>query len=177
MSRRPNKRPSQEKAPGPSNASATAEMTIPNATSLTSCTNRADAGNHERAIPRKQIPISSPAIGVRNPAVNNTPPMIRTTPSIRSSEEEPDGPEKYNTPAAAAARPTATRNSNSPMPGLPPGKVEYSLCSANLPDAPWENLGPQKIRRYAAGLKSHFAASFCTTFEVLVFAAGYFTAR
>ena len=94
ISRRPNKRPSREKAPGPSNASATAEMIIPNAISLTSCRNQAGAGNHERAIPRKHIPITSPASGVRNPAASDTPPMIRTTPSIDFSEEEPDGPEK-----------------------------------------------------------------------------------
>jgi hypothetical protein len=145
--------------------------------SLTSFRNQAGAGNHERAIPRKQIPISSPAIGARNPALSNVPLMVKSRPSIHFPEEDPDGPEKYNTPPVAAARPTATRNSNSPMPGLPPGKVEYSLCSANLPDASSETWDNKKIRGCAAAMKSHFAASFCTTFEVFVLAAGYFTAR
>jgi hypothetical protein len=48
------------------------------------------------------------------------------------SKEVADGPERYRIPAAAAAKPTAARKSNKPMPGLPPGNVEYSLCSAYL---------------------------------------------
>src|SRR5216683_1099618 len=98
ISRRPNRRPSREKAPGPSSASATAAIIIP---------------------------------------------------------------------AAAAERPTAARNSSRPTPGLPPGNVEYSLCSANLPGAHKET-GQLKVRGYARRLKSHIAESFCTTFEVLV---------
>src|SRR5258707_7744932 len=59
ISRRPNRRPSTEKAPGPSNASATAATVIPEATSLTSCKAHQGVGNQESAIPRKQNPASS----------------------------------------------------------------------------------------------------------------------
>jgi hypothetical protein len=69
-------------------------MIIPDATNLTSCKNQAGAGNHEKAIPRKHIPISSPASGVRNPAASDTPPMISTTPSNDFPEDELGGPEK-----------------------------------------------------------------------------------
>ena len=135
ISRRPNRRPSREKAPGPSNASATAAIVIPEATSLTSCKAHQGVGNQESAIPRKQNPISSTAIGVRNPAVRAVPLMIKTRPSSHFSKDELNGPATQKIPAAAAERPTATRNNSRPTPGLPPGNVEYSLCRANLPGA------------------------------------------
>ena len=136
ISRRPNRRPSSEKAPGPSNASATAVIVIANATSLASCKAQEGAGNQENAIPRKQIPTSNPAIGVRNPAARAVPLMIKTSPRNHFSENDVNGPERQEIPPAAAKRPTAVRKSRRPMPGLPPGNVEYSLCSANLPGAP-----------------------------------------
>ena len=138
ISRRPNSRPSREKAPGPSNAIATVVMIIPKATSLPSCKPQEGAGNHERAIPRKHNPAKSPAYGVRNPIARAAPPIVNAKPTNHFSKEGLDGPERYRTPTAAAARPTATRNSNKPMPGLPPGNVEYNLCSAYLPCAPSE---------------------------------------
>ena len=167
ISRRPNRRPSREKAPGPSSASATAAIIIPAANSLTSCKAHEGVGNQESAIPRKQNPTSSTAIGVRNPAVSTVPLTIKTRPSSHFSKDELNGPERQKIPPAAAERPTAARNSSRPTPGLPPGNVEYSLCSANLPGAHKET-GQLKVRGYARRLKSHIAESFCTTFEVLV---------
>jgi hypothetical protein len=135
ISRRPNRRPSREKAPGPSNASATAAIVIPEATSLTSCKDQEGVGNQESAKPRKQSPTSSTAIGVRNPTVRAAPLVIKTTPSSHFSKDEWNGPATQKIPAAAAERPTAARNNSRPTPGLPPGNVEYSLCRANLPGA------------------------------------------
>jgi hypothetical protein len=135
ISRRPNSRPSREKAPGPSRASATAAIIIPAANSLTSCKAPEGVANQESAMPRKQNPTSSTAIGVRNPAVSALPLTINTRPSSHFSKDELNGPERQEIPPAAAERPTAARNNSSPRPGLPPGNVEYSLCSANLPGA------------------------------------------
>jgi hypothetical protein len=132
ISRRPNKRPSREKAPGPSNAIATAVMIIPKATSLASCKPQEGGGNHEKAIPRKHIPTRSPAYGVRNPIARAAPPIVKVKPASHLSNEGLDVPERYKTPTAVAASPTAARNNNKPMPGLPPGNVEYNLCSAYL---------------------------------------------
>jgi len=167
ISRRPNSRPSKEKAPGPSNASATAVIIIPEAISLTPCKVQEGVGNQESAMPRKQNPTSRAAIGVRNPAVRAVPLMIKTRPSSNFSEDELKGPERQKIPPAAAERPTAARRNSKPTPGLPPGNVEYNLCSANLPGA-HKNVGQRTIRRCAWRLKSHIAASFCTTFEVSV---------
>src|ERR1700730_2639674 len=87
ISRRPNKRPSREKAPGPSNASAAAVMMIPKATSLASCKPQKGAGNHERAIPRKHSPTKRPANGVKNPAARAAPLVIKTKPSNHLPEK------------------------------------------------------------------------------------------
>ena len=84
----------EKKTPGPSNASAIAETIIPKAISLTSCSTQAGAGDHERAIPRKHIPISSPTSGVRNPAASAAPLTIKTRPSIHFPENELDDPGK-----------------------------------------------------------------------------------
>lgn len=94
ISRRPNKRPSREKAPGPSNARATAVIIIPKASSLTSCMFQEDAGNHEKAIPRKHSPTRSPANGVKNPAARAAPPDIKTKPSNHLAEDGLAGPER-----------------------------------------------------------------------------------
>ena len=132
ISRRPNMRPSRENAPGPSNAIATAVIIIPKDTSLASCKPQKGAGNHEKAIPRKHSPTKRPAYGVRNPIARATPATVRTKPITPFSKEVSGGPERYRTPAEAAAKPTAARKSNKPIPGLPPGNVEYNLCSAYL---------------------------------------------
>jgi hypothetical protein len=94
ISRRPNKRPSREKAPGPSNARATAVIIIPKATSLASCMLQGDAGNHERAIPRKHSPTRSPANGVKNPAARAAPLDIKTKPSNHLAEDGLAEPER-----------------------------------------------------------------------------------
>ncbi len=138
ISRRPNKRPSRENAPGPSNPIATAVMIIPKATSLVSCKLQEGAGNHEKAIPRKHAPTKTPAYGVRNPIARAAPPMVNVKPANHLSKEGLEVPERYSPPTAVEASPTAARNSNNPMPGLPPGNVEYNLCSAYLPCAPSE---------------------------------------
>jgi hypothetical protein len=138
ISRRPNNRPSREKAPGPSKARATATTIIPKANSLPSCEPQEGAGNQEKANPRKHRPTKTPANGVNNPAAKAAPLAIKTKPNSHLPGVGLDGPERYRMASAAAVRPTATRNNNRPTPGLPSGNVEYSLCSANLPGAPTE---------------------------------------
>jgi hypothetical protein len=132
ISRRPNNRPSREKAPGPSNAIATAVIIIPKAASLASCKPHEGAESHEKAIPRKHAPTKSPAYGVRNPIARAAPQIVNVKPANHLSKEGLDVPERYRIPTAVAASPTAARNSNKPMPGLPPGNVEYNLCRAYL---------------------------------------------
>jgi hypothetical protein len=167
ISRRPNNRPSSEKAPGPSNAIATAVMIIPNATSLASCKPQEGSGNHEKAIPRKHIPTTSPTYGVRNPIPRAAPQIVSVKPANHLSKEGLDVPERYRTPTAVAASPTATRNSSKPMPGLPPGNVEYNLCSADLL-ARSQKRTYVEIMQIRGSLEPHIAESFRTTFEVLV---------
>jgi len=94
ISRRPNKRPSREKAPGPSNASAAAITITPKATILASCRPAEGSGNHERAIPRKDRSTKSPAIGVRNPAARAAPLTTKTKPSNHFPAAALDGPER-----------------------------------------------------------------------------------
>ncbi len=150
ISRRPNNRPSREKAPGPSKAIATAVIIIPKETSLASCKSHEGGGSNEKAIPRKHSPTKSPAYGVRNPIAKAAPPIVKAKPTTNLPRELSDQPERYRIPTAAAAKPTATRKSNNPMPGLPPGNVEYNLCSAYLPCAPSENALRLKIGKHAA---------------------------
>ncbi len=94
--------------------------------------------NKRPSIPRKHAPTKTPAYGVRNPIARAAPPMVNVKPANHLSKEGLEVPERYSPPTAVEASPTAARNSNNPMPGLPPGNVEYNLCSAYLPCAPSE---------------------------------------
>ena len=94
ISRRPNNRPSREKAPGPSNASAIAVMIIPKATIRASCMPQDEVGNDEREMPRKHRPTRSPANGVKNPAARDAPLVIKTRLSSHLLEEGSEGPER-----------------------------------------------------------------------------------
>ena len=94
ISRRPNKRPSREKAPGPSNVSAAAIMIIPKPRSLASCKPQEGAGNQVRAIPRKHSPTKRPANGVKNPAARARPLAIKTKPRSHLPAEGLDGPKR-----------------------------------------------------------------------------------
>jgi len=151
ISRRPNKRPSREKAPGPSNAIAAAATITPMATSEESRAPQTGAGNQDRAIPRKQSPTRGPANGVRNPIAKANPLALITKPSSHLPKDGTKGVEKQKTPSAIAARPTAVRSRSKPRPGRPPGNVEYSLCSAYLPGALSKT---HDIREYASILAS-----------------------
>jgi hypothetical protein len=140
-------------------------MIIPQASGLTSSKLHGGTGNQERAIPRKVTPTSRPENGVRKPMVMAAPLVIRTMPSDHLPKEGLDDPEKYTTPAEMAVIPTAMRNSSSPMPGLPPGKVEKNLCSASLQSHP-QDLLRWRILKGSLCLEPHIAASFHTTFAV-----------
>src|SRR5262249_47305151 len=125
----PNRRPSIEKAPGPSKASATALATTAGARILASCKPVDGAGNQEKEIPKKQTPTEIPAYGVISPPNSSAPLAIRTIAKHQVAREELDGLEKYRIPWPVAARLTDARSNKSPKPGRPPGKVEKSLCS------------------------------------------------
>ena len=88
ISRRPNNRPSTEKAPGPSKAMAAAMMNTPTATSLASFKAKSGAGNHAIAIPKKQSPTSSPASGVKIPTARAVPLAANTKPTNEVRHEE-----------------------------------------------------------------------------------------
>lgn len=94
ISRRPNKQPSREKAPGPSKASAAAVMIMPKAANLASYKPQEGAGNQERAIPREHSPTKSPANGVKNPAAMAAPLVTKTKPSSHLPEDGLDGPKR-----------------------------------------------------------------------------------
>jgi hypothetical protein len=132
ISRLPNRRPSKENAPGPSRVITVAVTIIPKAIHLTSCNPQEGVGNQERAIPRKDKPTKSPPHGVRNPTARAAPLVVKSKPSNHLTQIGPFDPDKYCTPTAMAAMPTAARKSNSPIPGRPPGNVENSLCSSFL---------------------------------------------
>lgn len=132
ISRRPNSRPSKENAPGPSKVITVAVIIIPRAISLTSCNPHEGVGNQERAMPKKDNPTKNPPHGVRNPTARAAPLVVKSKPSNHLAQMGPFELDKYSTPTAIAATPTAARSSNSPIPGRPPGNVENSLCSAFL---------------------------------------------
>jgi hypothetical protein len=159
ISRRPNKRPSRENAPGPSSAIATAVIIMPKDTSLASCKPQEGRGNHEKAIPRKHSPTSNPAYGVRNPIASAAPPIVNAKPANHLSKEGFDVPERYITPTVVAARPTVARSNNKPTPGLPPGNVEYNLCSAYLLARPQKRTTLQ-LTRICGSLKTPHCGIF-----------------
>lgn len=132
ISRRPNKRPSIENAPGPSRAIEIHVTINPKPMNLVSCEVQEAGGNQEKAIPKKHRDSNSPASGVRKPINKAAPPMIRAKPRSQRPEKRLGPPERKRIPSALAATATTVRSSKRPTPGLPAGKVENSLCSASL---------------------------------------------
>lgn len=135
ISRRPNKRPSIEKAPGPSKPIPAAVTTTSRTSSGAANIANGGPGNQENAIPNKHIPMPRLAKGVRNPITKATPPMINTEAMTHTTAACSILLERYRAPKVTASPPSATRTRSSPIPGRPPGKVENSLCSGNLPRA------------------------------------------
>jgi hypothetical protein len=128
ISRRPNKYPSRENAPGPSKTIPTAVSAITKAASLAPSKANGGAGNQENVIPKTHSPTIKLANGVINPITKATPPPTKVKATVHTARVRSIRPDRYRAPKVVAIPPTAARSSNSPMPGLPPGKVENSLC-------------------------------------------------
>lgn len=90
------------------------------------------AGNKENAIPNTQSPIPRLAKGVRNPITKAMPPKINTEAKTHTAAACPIRLETNRVPKVSAMPPSETRRRSSPIPGLPAGNVENSLCSRNL---------------------------------------------
>jgi len=133
ISRRPNKRPSIEKAPGPSKPIPAAITTTSRTSSRAAKIASGGVGNQENAIPNTQSPMPRLANGVRNPITKATPPMINTEAMTHTAVACSIVLERDRAPKVTASPPSAARTRSSPIPGLPPGKVENSLCRGKPP--------------------------------------------
>lgn len=122
-----------ENAPGPRRPIPTAVATR---SSIARCPPRRvgeASGSQEKVMPSRQSTTSRLASGVTNPITKPIPPLIKAPAASHTITWCSLRPEAQRTPRAVAMPPTATRSKRSPMPGLPPGNVEKSRCSASLP--------------------------------------------
>ena len=81
ISRRPNRRASMEKAPGPRNTIATVMIPAKISDSLASSKLDAGGGRTESAQPNAPSATMTPATGVRNPASNDPPAASPSRPN------------------------------------------------------------------------------------------------
>lgn len=130
ISRRPKRRASTDKAPGPSNTMAPATTISRIADSLNSIRLWVGAGNHDMVMLAQPNAVKMAPMGVRNPSSSDAPLAIASKPAIQALSAT--APARYIVPWTATIIPTATRNRSSPTPGHPPGNVENNLCSATL---------------------------------------------
>ena len=133
ISRRPNKFPSMENAPGPKRAMPIAVVTMSKAMSVVPKDARGGAGIHDKIIPTAPSPTSKLANGVMNPMIMPAPLTRNVSPAAHTGRVRSIRPDRSDAPSATAMPPSAARIRSSPMPGWPPGKVENSLCSGILP--------------------------------------------
>jgi len=135
ISRRPNKRPSTENAPGPSKAMPMAVTNINAATKRTPNDARGGAGIQERVMAKTHKATTKLASGVMNPTIKPSPLRSSIAETLHTRTEWWLKPERYKPPRRTAIPPRAARNSSRPIPGRPLGNVENSLCSGTLPRA------------------------------------------
>lgn len=129
ISRRPNKCPSIENAPGPNKAIPMAVMTISRVTSVTPSEASGGPGIRAKAIQRTQRPAIKLASGVKKPRIKPAPlsrnrPETTHTSGVRSANLT-----NSRAPSDTAMPPRAVRKRSSATPGLPLGKVENNRCS------------------------------------------------
>ena len=115
ISRRPKRRASTDQAPGPNRTTVAATTATKIVIRIVCGSVGVGNGNHEKAMPVAPSAISPPAIGVRNPARRQAPPISAGAPKT----DEP----VLATPPRIAAIATAERSSRRPRPRLPPGYV------------------------------------------------------
>lgn len=145
ISRRPNNCPSNENAPGPNNAIPTAVITKSSATSETPSDASGGAGIHERVIPNVHPPTNTLARGVMKPIIKPAPPSSKITATAHTAAVRSTLPASSSAPTATATPPNAARRSSNPIPGLPLGNVENSLCSGTLPLAHSTNARHRRL--------------------------------
>jgi hypothetical protein len=128
ISRRPNKRQSTDRAPGPRKATAAPMITTRIAGSREVNKFGGGAGSQESAMPVVVSATNPPATGVRNPISNEIPLTTTASPMTQTSTAGFLPSARYAAPWITAVAPTATRNSSNPTPGHPLGNVEYNRC-------------------------------------------------
>jgi hypothetical protein len=89
ISRRPNKRASMDRAPGPSKTIAPATITTRMAESLSSIRLWAGAGNHDIVMAAQPKPVKMAPTGVRNPSNNDAPLAIANNPGTQTLKPLP----------------------------------------------------------------------------------------
>jgi hypothetical protein len=132
ISRRPDKRASIEKAPGPSKMRA-ADMTdksrVVNA--LLCLIGSRDASNETPTVKKLSV-ATIPAIRVRKPNSSMTPARIEIDPRTPLHKPPPGVERRREMPWTIALELMANRRRRSPTPGQPSGKVENIFCSICL---------------------------------------------
>ena len=136
ISRRPNKRQSTDKDPGPRIATAAPMITTRTAGSGELNRFGVGFGNHDSAVHAVVTATNPPATGVRTPSNSKMP--LNTTMSAMTQISNVETPRsvRYAAPWMTAVAPTAMRNNNNPTPGHPPGNVENSRCRSLSPSRP-----------------------------------------
>jgi hypothetical protein len=133
ISRRPNKCPSTENAPGPSKAIPTATIAISKATNTAPRDTSGGAGTQGSVVLKMHRARRALASGVINPAIKPAPLTSNMAAMIQTTTGRSLRPDRYKTPNTTATAPKAARKRSRPIPGRPLGKVENSLCSETLP--------------------------------------------
>lgn len=133
ISRRPNRRASMEKAPGPRQSKAAAMVAAKAAAGLDASKPQAGSGNNESALPRLLNPATMLANGVIYPSRSNTELMNNSRQTARLMRVEVCQSDTQEIPWETRVAPRAARNSNRPTPGVRPGNVENRRCSPYLP--------------------------------------------
>lgn len=128
--------------------------------SLAPIGNNDGAGNQEKAIPNTQSPIPRLAKGVRNPITKAVPPRIKTAAMTHPAAACPIRLETNRVPKVRAMPPSDTRRRNSPIPGLPAGNVENSLCSGNLRHA-YNKRNRGQLEQPHVDQRNPYLRSFC----------------
>lgn len=142
ISRRPNRRASTDRAPGPRKTTATATSATKPWNSVPSRRLLAGVGITPRTRPRAPHAARAPASGVSRPSSRRMPAAIATRP--RGTEALPVWTKLR--PSRMATVPRATRSRSRPMPGHPVANVEKSLCRMGLLGVPGVSPAPSRLR-------------------------------
>jgi len=138
ISRRPKRRASTEKAPGPSKTRAADIAARLKAAIALMLLVAPVIKNDEMPVLRQPTVTTAVATGVRNPTKIADPTAIASAPTAKTLIERLLGPSSASIPQMIALTATVSRRKMRPMPGQRSGKLEKSLCSGCL-------LGAQNV--------------------------------